>query len=223
MSTENQDLELEGGFDMGGVAAPDNKEKEYLKPGFHKLTIDKFTYEQEKAGKTPLIVMVAHKANPDGDPIEFSENFYMSGKINKANQMSSVVRLQELAKGLTGDIMSIKTDRYTYTKEDQSNGTSETYTIPNPAQLTEILNKKLAGKTAIFKIGGEEAEDGKVYTKLTYSAFCYYTDKKNQLCRYNEERDFTESEYKFAVKKREQAPAPTHSGGIANVAKMEEL
>lgn len=208
-------------FDLGGTEAPENKEKVYLKPGFRKLQVVGFKYTKEEEGKTPLIIMECKGADEDGNVIEFSENFYLSGKLNKNSVMSSVIRLQELFKGLTGDKMNIKPSAYTYTKKEQ-NGSSETYTVPNPAEITEHLNKKCSGKTAIFKIGGEESEEGKVYTKLTYSGFLYYTDRKGDLCKYIAENDFSPSEYKYAVQKR-KSDAPAHSGAIADTAALDDL
>lgn len=207
--------------DMG--EAPENKEREFLKPGFHKLTVTEFEYNQEEEGKTPLIVMKCLKANPDGDPIAFEEKLYISGKLNKQNVMSSVVRLQELYKGLTGNQkMDLKPTQYTYTKKETDNS-QVAFTIPNPRELCTYLSKTCVGKTAIFKVGGEESEEGTIYSKLTYSGFLYYTNKKGDLIRYDEERDFTDTEYKFAVQKRKGAAAPTHNQGVANATKMQEL
>lgn len=207
--------------DMG--EAPENKEREFLKPGFHKLTVTEFEYKQEDAGKTPLIVMKCLKANPDGDPILFEEKLYISGKLNKQNVMSAVVRLQELYKGLTGNPkMTLKPSQYSYVKTESDNS-SQTFTIPNPKELAEYLSKTCVGKVAIFKIGGEETAEGTVYSKLTYSGFLYYTDKKGNLIRYTEERDFTDAEQKFSVQKRKEVAAPAHSNGVANSTKFQEL
>jgi hypothetical protein len=211
----------EGFGEMG--EAPENKEREYLKPGFHKLTVTEFEYKQEEEGKTPLIVMKCLKANPDGDPIQFEEKLYISGKLNKQNVMSSVVRLQELFKGLTGEPkMKLNPSKYNYTKKESDNSET-TFTIPNPKELAEYLSKTCVGKIAIFKIGGEETAEGTIYSKFTYSGFLYYTDKKGNLVRYTEERDFTDAEYKFAVQKKKEAAAPAHSNGVANATKMQEL
>lgn len=207
--------------DMG--EAPENREKEYLKPGFHKLKVVEFEYKQEEAGKTPLIVMKCEKANPDGDPIGFEEKLYISGKLNKQQVMSSVVRLQELYKGLTGNArMELKPKQYTYTKKESDNSET-TFTIPNPEQLATYLNKSCAGKTAVFRIGGEVGSDGVVYSKLTYSGFLYYTDKSGNLVRYTEEREFTDREQAMFVKEKKEASAPAHSNGVANATKMQEL
>ena len=103
------------------------------------------------------------------------------------------------------------------------NGTSTEFTIPNPQELCDYLNKKCAGKTATFKIGGEENEDGKVFPKLTYSGFLYYTDRQGNLCKYKEERDFTESEFKYAVQKKKGEPAPASAGGIADTKTLDDL
>ena len=211
------------GFNLGDYEAPINKEKVHLKPGFHKLTVESFTYDKEEEGKTPNIIMNLVKEDADGNVIELKENFYLSGKLNAKKVMSAVVRILELYKGLTGeDKMTIKPTAYTYTKTSRT-GPSETYTIPNPAEICEYLKKKCTGKTAIFKVGGEVSEDETVYTKLTYSGFLYYTDKKGALCKYKEERDFTESEYKYSVQKRKGLDAPAHSGGVADMAKLDEL
>lgn len=208
--------------DLGATEAPDNKEKVFLTPGYRKLTVTKFTYEKEEDGKTPLIVMECTAKDPEGADVQFNENFYLSGKLNKKGVMSSIVRLQELAKGLTGDKMSIKPDAYTYTKKEQ-NGSSETYTVPNPQQICDYLNKKCANKTAIFRIGGEKLEDGRVFSSLTYSGFLYWTDKRGDLCRYKEERDFTDAEYKFNVKTRKADPAPAHSNGVVDTKALDEF
>ena len=61
------------------------------------------------------------------------------------------------------------------------------------------------------------------YSKLTYSSFLYYTDKQKNLCRYKEERDFTESEYKYSVQKKKEASAPAGGGGVSTLAKMEDM
>ena len=209
-------------FDLGTTEAPVNKERVYIKPGFRKLTVKEFVYETEQAGKTPLISMDCVTTDSDGNELEFTEKLYMSGKLNKNNIMSSVVRLQELFKGLTGDKMTIKPSAYTYTKSE-SNGTSTEFTIPSPKELCDYLNKKCAGKTAIFKIGGEIAEDGVVYSKLSYSGFLYYTDRQGNLCKYKEERDFTESEYKYSVQKRKSEGAPVGSAGIADTKTLDDL
>lgn len=210
-------------FNLGDYEAPENKERVHLKPGFHKLTVESFTYDKEEEGKTPNIVMKLTKEDGDGNIIELNENFYLSGKFNAKKVMSAVVRILELYKGLSGeDKMSIKPTAYTYTKKSR-NAADEEYTIPNPAEICEYLKKKCTGKTAVFKVGGEVSDDGTVYTKLTYSGFLYYTDKKGALCRYKEERDFTESEYKYNVQKRKSADAPTHSGGVADISRLDEL
>lgn len=212
----------ENAFDLGATEAPDNKEKVYLKPGYRKLSVVKFVYEKEEDGKTPLIVMNCATKDEEGNDIEFNENFYLSGKLNKKGVMSSVVRLQELAKGLTGDKMSIKPDAYSYTKKEQ-NGSSESYVIPNPQQICDYLNKKCAGKSAIFRIGGEKADDGRVFSSLTYSGFLYWTDKKGDLCKYKEERDFTEAESKFNVKAKKADLAPSHSNGVVDTKALDEF
>jgi hypothetical protein len=209
-------------FNLGELDAPENKEKVYIKPGFRKLTVKNFEYTKEDEGKTPLIIMNCTGTDVDGNELEFSENLYISGKLNKNNVMSSVVRLQELFKGLTGDKMTIKPTAYTYTKKEM-NGTSTEFTIPNPSELCDYLNKKCSGKTAMFKVGGEETEDGRVYTKLTYSGFLYYTDRQGNLCRYKEERDFTDSEFKYAVQKRKTEGAPAGAGAIADTKTLDDL
>ena len=208
--------------DLGATDAPENKEKVYLKPGYRKLKVVEFAYEKEEDGKTPLILMKCTTKDEDGNEIEFIENLYISGKLNKKNVMTSITRLQELCKGLTGDKMNVKCQPYTYTKKEQ-NGTSENYTIPNPVEICDFLNKKCAGKTAIFRIGGEENDEGKVFSKLTYSSFLYYTDRKGDLCRYKEERDFTEAEFKFNVKKRKTDSAPAGNAGVADTSTLDEL
>ncbi len=209
-------------MDLGAYDAPENKEKVYIKPGYRKLKVEAFVYEKEEEGKTPLILMKCSAKDEDGNDIEFIENLYLSGKLNKKQVMTSVIRLQELFKGLTGDKMTIKPTPYNYLKKEQ-NGTSETFTIPNPVEICELLNKKCVGKTAIFRIGGEENEDGKVFSKLTYSSFLYFTDRKGNLCRYVEERDFTEAEWKYAVQKRKTEGAPAHTGGVADTKALDEL
>lgn len=205
-------------FDMGGTAAPDNKEREFLTPGYRKLLVNKFEYTPAEAGKTPLILMKATGVGASGDPVEFTERLYISGKLNKDKVMSSVVRLQELYKGLTGnDKITIQPSKFDYTKD----GTK--YAIPNPQELCDFLNTTCAGVSAIFKIGGEKNEDGKIFTKLTYSGFLYYTDKAGSLIRYTTEGDFTDSEYKFAVQNKKSENAPTHNGGVATTSQLEEL
>ena len=86
------------------------------------------------------------------------------------------------------------------------------------------MNKKCAGKTAIFKVGGEEDGDGKVYSKLSYSGFLYFTDRKGDLCKYTDDRDFTESEYKYNVQKRKtEAGAPAGNAGVVDTKTLDEL
>ncbi len=210
-------------FDLGDTQAPENKEKIYIKPGFRKLTVNEFKYDKEGEGKTPLITMECSTTDKEGNEITFTENLYMSGKLNKQNKMSSVIRLQELAKGLTGDIITIKPSAYTYSKKEYGTNEITEYTIPNPAELAEFLNKKCAGKTAIFKIGGEIDENGIVYSKLTYSGFLYYTDRDGNLIKYSEERDFTESEYKYSVQKRQSQGAPTTNNAVVDTKTLDEL
>jgi len=170
-------------FNMGDVEAPVNNERQFIEPGYRKLTIKEFSYTQEEDGKTPLILMKAEGKSSTGDTLEFTERLYVSGKLNKDNIMSSVVRLQELYKGLTGNPkMTINPSKYPYNKSN-NDGSKTAFTIPNPKELCDYLNKTCAGKTAIFKIGGEETADGKVFSKLTYSGFLYYTDRSGNLCR----------------------------------------
>lgn len=209
-------------FNLGDLEAPDNREKVYITPGFRKLTVKGFEYTKEDEGKTPLIIMNCETTDKDGNTVEFAENLYISGKLNKNNVMSSVVRLQELFKGLTGDKMTIKPTAYTYTKKE-INGTSTEFTIPSPAELCDYLNKKCSGKTAVFKIGGEKNEDGKVFSKLTYSGFLYFTDRQGNLCKYKDERDFTESEYKYAVQNKKSEGAPAGAAAIADTKTLDDL
>ena len=210
-------------FDLGQTEAPVNQEKVYIKAGYRKLTVNEFKYEKEEEGKTPLITMSCTTKDSDGNDLTFTENLYMSGKLNKQGVMSSVIRLQELYKGLTGDKITAKPSAYSYTKKEFGTNDLTDYVIPNPAQLCDLLNKKCTGKTAIFKIGGEQDEDGKVYTKLTYSGFLYYTDRSGNLCKYTTERDFTESEYKYAVQKRKSEGAPVGTAGVADTKTLDEL
>ena len=136
--------------------------------------------------------------------------------------MSSVIRLQELFKGLTGNPkMTIKPTIYTYNKKE-TDGKVNTFSIPNPKEICDYLNKTCKGKTAIFKVGAEDS-DGKIFSKLVYSGFLYYTDKKGALCLYKEERDFTEEEEKRFIQKKKGADAPAHSNGLASATKLEEL
>ena len=73
-----------------------------------------------------------------------------------------------------------------------------------------------------FKI--EVNDEGVVFAKLTYSQFLYYVDKRGDLCKYKEERDFNESEYKYSVQKRKpQGGAPVHNGGMVNTSKLDEI
>ena len=210
-------------YDMGATDAPDNKEKEYVKPGYRKLTVNKFEYTPEEPGKTPLIKLFATGKNDAGEDIEFTERLYISGKLNKDKVMSAVVRLQELYKGLTGNPkMTLKPTLYNYTK-DNTDGSKTSFAIPNPKELCDYLNTTCSGKTAIFKIGGEETAEGKIFAKFTYSGFLYYTDKQGSLCRYKEEGDFSDNEYKFAVQKRKGEGAPAHGGGIAAPSQLDEL
>jgi len=209
-------------FDLGAFEAPDNKERVFLTPGFRKMTIREFLYEKEDEGKTPLILMKMFKTNEDGSETDFTEKLYLSGKLNKQGTMSAIVRLFELNRGITGDKkMNLEAENYTYSKTE-SNGTSEEYTIPNPQAVCDFLNKKCAGKTAIWRVGGEENEDGKVFTKLDYSGFLYYVDKDKNLCTYKNERDFTKSEHSYSVRKK-KTDAPAHSGSMADVSKLDDL
>jgi len=201
-------------INLGETQAPENKEKLYLKPGFKKLTVKEFTYEKEEKGKTPLIVMHCEGLDSNNNPLTFQENLYISGKLNKNNVPSAVVRIQELVVGLTNAKITDSLDAYEYVKEDYETKEQATYTIPDPEQLTKLLNKRCAGKSAIFKIGGQENEDGQVYTSLTYSGFLYFTDLQGELCKYTKERDFTESEYKYAVTKRKQNNLVTNNSII---------
>lgn len=210
-------------FNMEDTDAPENKEKVYVLPGFRKLKVESFTYDKEDDGKTPLIVMKCTAQDADGNEATLEEKLYISGKISAKGVMSSVVRLQELYKGLTGEPkITIKPTAYTYTKKEKD-GSSQSFTIPNPRELCDFLQAKCAGKTAVFKIGGDVGRDDVVYSKLTYSGFLYYTDKTGALCRYKEERDFTDSEYKYAVQKPKETAAPATSQGIANEASLDML
>ena len=192
----------ENGFDLGAIDAPENKEKVHLKPGYHKMTVESFSYTKEEEGKTPNIIMKLTKQDEDGNTLELVENLYLSGKLNAKQQMSSVIRLQELYKGLTGEPkMTIQPSKYTYTKKEPS-GSSTLFTIPDPSEICAYLSKKCAGKSSVFKVGGEVNDEGVVFAKLTYSQFLYYVDKRGDLCKYKEERDFNESEYKYSVQKR---------------------
>lgn len=205
-------------YDMGGTDAPDNKEREFLSPGYRKLTVVAFEYKPEEAGKTPLITMKCTGVGESKEPVEFVERFYISGKKNKEEQLSSVIRLQELYKGLTGnEKMTIKPAKYTYTKAE-SDGAKKEYTIPNPKELCEYLSKSCAGKVAVFKVGGEvsgEGDDKKIFSKLTYSGFLYYTDTQGNVLRYKEEGDFSDREYNLFVQKKKGESAPAGSAGLA--------
>jgi hypothetical protein len=205
-------------FDMGGTAAPENKEREFLTPGYRKLTVNKFEYTPAEAGKTPLILMKATGTGASGDPVEFTERLYISGKLNKDKVMSSIVRLQELYKGLTGnEKITIQPSKFEYTKD----GTK--YTIPNPQELCDFLNTTCTGITRIFKIGGEKNEEGKIFTKLTYSGFLYYTDKQGSLHTYPSEADFSEQEYKFAVQTKKTEGAPAGNGAVSSPSALDDL
>jgi len=208
-------------FDMGATDAPENKEREFITPGYRKLTVKEFVYTPEEKGKTPLILMKAEGKAASGETVEFVERLYISGKKNKEGKWSSIIRLQELYKGLTGNPkMTIQPELYNYTK-DENDGSSKAYTIPNPKELCDYLNKHCKGKTAIFKVGGEEGKEGTIFSKLTYSSFLYYTDKQGNLCKYKEEGDFSDKEYAFCVKKYEAAPE--HAGGVAAPSQLDEL
>lgn len=207
-------------FNLGDIEAPSNTVREYLKPGYRKLLVKNFTYEKEEEGKTPLLVMHCVSANDEN--IEFNEKIYLSGKVNTKGVPSALVRLQELYKGLTGEPKitgSIKS--YTYTKKERD-GSSQELTIPDPEQICALLNKKCVGKTSVFRVGGEETEDGKVYTKLDYSGFLYYNDRDGNLVKYTKEADFNKSEYSYSVRKR-KSDAPTHNEGIVNISELDAL
>lgn len=207
-------------FDLGSVEAPSNVQKEYLKPGYRALKTVGFEYEKEEDGKTPMILLKMVSKNDE--TVEFNEKIYLSGKLNAKGIPSALVRLQELYKGLTGEPKitgNIKS--YTYTKKERD-GSSQELTIPDPSQICALLNKKCVGKTAVFRVGGEETEDGRVYTKLDYSGFLYYTDRDGNLCMYKAEKDFNKSEYSYSVRKR-KSDAPTHNEGIANLADLDVL
>lgn len=208
-------------FNMDELEAPDNKQREFLTPGYRKLKVNTFSYEKEEDGKTPLLIM--HCVSGNDESVEFNEKIYLSGKSNVKGVPSALVRLLELYKGLTGESKIIaKLDNYTYSKKE-SDGSTQELTIPNPQQVCDLLNKKCVGKTAIFRVGGEETEDGKVYTKLDYSGFLYFKDKENNLCMYKQERDFNKSEYSYSVRKRKSSNAPAHNNGLADIAQLDAL
>jgi len=117
--------------------------------------------------------------------------------------------------------MTIKPSLYKNIK-DNTDGTKTAFEIPNPKELCDYLGKSCVGKTAIFKIGGEENAEGKVFSKLVFQGFLYFTDKKGNLCKYKEEGDFTDNEAKFSIKKKTDN-APAHSGGIAAPSQLDEL
>lgn len=207
-------------FNLGEIEAPSNTLREYLKPGYRKLITKEFKYEKEEDGKTPLVIMSCVSAN--NEDIEFNEKIYLSGKVNAKGIPSALVRLQELYKGLTGEPKitgNIKS--YTYTKKERD-GSSQELTIPDPEQICALLNKKCVGKTSVFRVGGEETEDGRVYTKLDYSGFLYYNDRDGNLVKYSKEADFNKSEYSYSVRKR-KSDAPTHNEGIANLSELDSL
>lgn len=207
----------ETSFNMGETEAPSNKEREFLQPGYRKLTIKEFSYSPADPGKTPLILMKAEGKADSGDTVDFTERLYISGKLSKDKVMSSVVRLQELYKGLTGnEKITIQPSKFEYTKDNIK------YVIPNPQELCDFLNTTCKGLSAIFKIGADKTEDGKLFSKLTYSSFLYYTDKQGSLIRYTTEGDFSDSEYKFAVQTKKSELAPSH-GGAASSSQLDEL
>lgn len=209
-------------FDLGAFEAPDNKERVFLTPGYRKMTIKEFIYEKEEDGKTPLILMKMIKTNDDGTETDFTEKLYLSGKLNKQGVMSAVVRLFELNRGITGDKkLNLEAENYSYSKKN-TDGTTEEYVIPNPVTVCDYFNKKCAGKTAVWRVGGEENEDGKVFTKLDYSGFLYYVDKEKNLCTYKNERDFTKTEYSYSVRKK-KTDAPSHTGSMADISKLDDL
>jgi len=146
--------------------------------------------------------MKAVSTNADGEELSFMERFYLSGKLDKNGVMSSVVRLQELYKGLTGNPkMGLKPSAYNYTTTDEK-GNSVTYTIPSPADLCEYLKTTCVGLSGIFKVGADVTEDNRMFVKLVYSGFLYYTDRSNNLVKYTKEGDFNDSDYKYAVQKK---------------------
>jgi hypothetical protein len=211
------------GFDLGAYEAPENKEKVFLTPGFRKLKVVKFAYTKEEEGKTPLIVMEATHIDKEGNTVETNQDFYLSGKLNKKGVMTGLLRVLELVRGLTGEKkINAQAENYTYIKKE-TNGTTESYTIPDPQIICDYLNKKCAGKAAIFRVGGEENDEGKVFTKLDYTGFLYSVDKAGNLCLYKEERDFTKSEYSYSVRKKKNEGAPAHGGGMADPGKLDEL
>ena len=209
-------------YDMGATEAPDNKEKEFLKPGYRKLTVKKFEYSPAQGGKTPLILLKMEGIGESGDPVEFTERLYVSGKVTNGT-MAAITRLQELYKGLTGNPkMTIQPSKFNYSTKDKD-GNPVTYTIPNPQEITEYLNTTCVGTSGIFKVGADEADNGKLFSKLVYSGFLYYTDKGGNLCRYTQERDFDDSEAKFNIKKKEAPTAPAGGGGLSHNSALDDL
>lgn len=202
------------GFD--GVEVPVNKEKEYLEPGFHKLTVKEFSYEKEEEGKTPLIQLHFTKNGEDS----LVEKLWLSGKPGKSGEPVIYTRLQELVYGLTGDKIEEKFDSYSYTKKEDDKP-SINYKVTNPSQVVRFLNKKLSGKSSVFKVGGEE-KDGKIFTKLTFSGFLYYTDRTGNVVKYTEERKFTDSEAKYAITKA-KTDTPPNNAPVTNAADLDML
>lgn len=214
---------LEQDFDMGAYEAPENKEKSYIKPGYRKLTVKEFIYEKEQEGRTPSITVKLEGKTAEGDTAEISEDFYISGKRNDKNIPTALLRVVELYKGLTGEsTLKRKFPNYSYVKREKD-GAEQAFTVPNPEELCSFLNKECKGKSSVFKIGGEVNDEGVVYAKIPYTGFLYQTDRTGTLVKFKDEREFTEVEYRNAVRKRKSYNnAPGHNNGM-NVAKLDAL
>lgn len=181
-----------GDFELVVSAPP--VQKEQMKPGFRKLTIESIEAQDLVEGKSPVVHIVFTK---DGEKV-FTERFYFSGKPSKEGPPFIYKRVNELFLGLTGDKFSETVDTISYNYE------GNTYSVANPAQVSKILNKKLAGKSAIYRVGGTQNGD-KTYLNLTPSGFLLTADFDGNVKRYEEERDFTQSESNWWVKKEKPA------------------
>lgn len=205
---------------FGGVEAPVNQEREFLTPGFRRLTVKEFTYSSPEEGKTPLVELHFTREGEDS----LVEKLWFSGKPTKTGGAPVIYsRIQELVYGLTGDKLTEELNAIEYTKKELD-GTSQNYKVADPEQVVKILNKKLKGKSAIFKVGGVQSKDdaSKVFANLTFSGFLYFTDKKGELHKYKEERDFTESEYKYAIQKP-TVDAPPNNSSVTNSSMLDEF
>lgn len=157
MSTEQGSLLPTGPINMGDVEVPSVN---YIEPGMYSVTVKEVKFEVKvgkKQGATPKPVMTIVFMNGEGK--EYSENFYLAGDTpDKSKTMLG--RIQYLHEAVFGEKVT-----ETFTTYEQIKAYYE----------TKLTSRKCPEIRLI--VGGEEQEDGKVYSRLGFTDFIFKGEK----------------------------------------------